>query len=694
MKQILFTLFLFLIFHFTQAQTAPNLNSYTADTSKMRVWTEYCRNICLNENFPLLFTSAKKGISISKGNKHFSSIFYYYEGIGYEYSTRQDSLAIDCYEKSLTFAKMEGDMEQVGNIIRRLYYLYYLYKKNEKETALIHYVKSNLKSVIKWEVKANFLVTICNSYLFHDEYEEFVNFAFQTIDVYEHKLPTSKKNNTNIANLYRNIVGAYIQMGQFEKALEYCKIAEKYCMQEHVNLAYLYSYYVKIYSEKGQIELQKSYIQKLEQLNENFYDKQSCLGESYTALSENFLKINKLTDANKYIEKAIQAGFLSKNQEVVVEAKTIKGKILFAMKEYSQAIKLLLFIEKDAKMYDKWNYTELLKVIAQCYKLDGNSEKAYQYLAIYSLEKDTILKESAKKNIANAEAKYQNNIKLHEIKSLKAINTIQQLEEEKSKSEIAVLVLVLLMVIGVSSFTYYKYNERKRINEKLQQLNADLDKANYIKARFFGILNHDLRSPIANIIGLLRQKNDNPELFDAQTVKRLETTTLLQAENLLESMEDMLLWGKGQMNNFAPQITPVPIADLFEYLKKYFAKYEEIIQFEMPSDIILNTDADFLKAITRNLTDNAVKASTLTDKPYLKWKAWINTEHLVCLSITNNSKDIQVIHLKALFDDKETIGIKHGLGLHVIRDLAKACHCRIETETTNQKESTIKLVFE
>jgi len=693
MKQFTLAFFLFVAFLSARGQSAPNLNSYPADTTKMRVWTEYCKKVCLNENFPLLSTSAKKGIALSKGNNRFSSIFYYYEGIGYEYATRQDSLAIDCYERSLSFAKKEGDMEQVGNVIRRLYYLYYLYKKNDRATALINYVKSSVKQVKNWEVKANFLVCICNSYLFYDEYEQFINYAFQTIDVYEHKLPKSKKNNTNIANLYRNIVGAYIQMGQFDKALEYCIVAEKYCLQEHVNLAYLYSYYVKIYSNGSQIDLEKRYIQKLEALNENFYDKQSCLGESYTAFSENYLKINQLSEATKYIEKAIRAGILSKNREVVVEATTTKGKILYAKKEYQPAIKLLLSIEKDAKMYDRWNYTDMLYVIAQCYKLSENSDRAYLYLNTYTLAKDTLLKETAKKNIANAEARYQNNVKLQEIRSLKAENTIHQLEEEKSKSQITVLLLVLLMVVGISGFIYYKSKERKKTNEKLQQLNAELDEANQVKARFFGILNHDLRSPLANLIHLLELKKENDHAIDQATIIRLENQSIDSAQNLLISMEDMLLWGKGQMSNFEPQMKPISVEVLFRYIASYFESETKIaFSFENSNDLKLISDENILKTILRNLTSNAIKALVRVEHPSIRWSAR-HDDDFTYLTITDNGHGVSKDHLKALYDETEVVGVKNGLGLHLIRDLSGIVDCNIELESSTPNGTTFCLRF-
>ena len=47
------------------------------------------------------------------------------------------------------------------------------------------------------------------------------------------------------------------------------------------------------------------------------------------------------------------------------------------------------------------------------------------------------------------------------------------------------------------------------------------------------------------------------------------------------------------------------------------------------------------------------------------------------LSITDNGPGASSEQFKALYDEKEVIGIKTGLGLHLIRDLAKAINCKI-----------------
>jgi nitrate/nitrite-specific signal transduction histidine kinase len=47
-----------------------------------------------------------------------------------------------------------------------------------------------------------------------------------------------------------------------------------------------------------------------------------------------------------------------------------------------------------------------------------------------------------------------------------------------------------------------------------------------------------------------------------------------------------------------------------------------------------------------------------------------------------------------LYDDKEGLGINSGLGLHLIRDMAKAIHCRITVYTKIGLGTTILLAFE
>ena len=46
---------------------------------------------------------------------------------------------------------------------------------------------------------------------------------------------------------------------------------------------------------------------------------------------------------------------------------------------------------------------------------------------------------------------------------------------------------------------------------------------------------------------------------------------------------------------------------------------------------------------------------------------------------------------KALYDEKEVVGIKTGLGLHLIRDLAKAINCEIKVDSKVNEGTIITL---
>jgi C4-dicarboxylate-specific signal transduction histidine kinase len=78
----------------------------------------------------------------------------------------------------------------------------------------------------------------------------------------------------------------------------------------------------------------------------------------------------------------------------------------------------------------------------------------------------------------------------------------------------------------------------------------------------------------------------------------------------------------------------------------------------------------------QNLTANAIKALQQTPAAAIKWKAWEENGHIL-LSITDNGPGMSAEKAKTLFDETAISGSRHGLGLHIIRDLAKAINCQL-----------------
>lgn len=249
----------------------------------------------------------------------------------------------------------------------------------------------------------------------------------------------------------------------------------------------------------------------------------------------------------------------------------------------------------------------------------------------------------------------------------------------------------LLSIIG--GLLYYQNRTRKKNNQKLTLFNKELREANQIKARFFSILNHDLRSPVSNIIKLIRlQQNTHVELDDV-TQKRLQTQTVASAENLLSSMEDLLMWSKGQMENFKPQFKKTEIKDVFKDIKIFFNDVFDVeITFENPERISLETDENYLKTIMRNLTSNAVKALSNINEPKIIWKAWLDTNSYI-VSITDNGRGGTNEQFSVLYDEKHVPNIQTGLGLHFIKDMVKAINGRIEVQSEKDKGTVVKIII-
>ena len=185
----------------------------------------------------------------------------------------------------------------------------------------------------------------------------------------------------------------------------------------------------------------------------------------------------------------------------------------------------------------------------------------------------------------------------------------------------------------------------------------------------------------------------NPDLLDEATKKRMEDKTILGAENLLSSMEDILLWSKGQMEQFKPVIKNIEIAKVFDDNKKVFSGYQNIkFIYENNENLILTTDENYLKTIIRNLTSNAINVFSTTNNPTITWKAYSeNNKNYV--SITDNGSGAKQENFKALYDENEVVGIKSGLGLHLIRDLAKAINCEIVVDSKIGEGTTFTLTL-
>jgi len=256
-----------------------------------------------------------------------------------------------------------------------------------------------------------------------------------------------------------------------------------------------------------------------------------------------------------------------------------------------------------------------------------------------------------------------------------------QVREQKKNAFIYLAALLLMAVLGLLFFRLSAV--RKEKNRELTQLNKELDESNKLKARFFGILSHDLRSPVANLISFLNLRRIKPGALSSKETEERENKISLSAQTLLETMESMLLWSKSQMQQFRPEKKPVMITSLLTCIQKNFASTDKVpFSYYCEENIQVVTDENYLKTIMYNLPANSVNALKNTPDAGIEWKAWQKDEKTY-LSITDNGPGTENEKVKALYDGSLISSGKNGLGLQIIRDLSKAIECHI----THQEKS-------
>lgn len=667
-----------------------SLLSFGQTNTFLEKLSNQCEIIKNNGEYKKLIQIASLGISKSDNN-YDKSKFNFYKGYGFEYDNNQYDKAIPYFENSLKFAQKGKYLEQETLALMRLNYLYYSTKKFKERDQLIEYIKTIVDTTKSVYSKGILFGSLGEYYLDKSEISKFIDYKLKAIE-FRKKFPKTDNNNfVNIGISYSQIGQAYIKMKQFRKGLEYCNLAKPYLKESANAMAFLHNDFIKCYWGLQNLDSLVSHRNKIYGLVTKDDSLFLSLSSANRYLAEYYVDKKQLSKANSYLKEADYFGLKSKDTEILMEINLTRGKIFFEQKNYKEAISILKEASVHAYEFDKTVFITINKLIAKSYKAQANWKEALHYFEIYNKVNEEVLKESTKQSIANAEAKFQNQYKQEKIDLLSAENKLKNAEIENSKKQ-KIYFFIGFSLLLIIAFLLFKQSEnRKKSNIKLQVLNYELEEANKAKLRFLNILNHDLRSPVASLIQFLHLKKESPDLLDEVSKTRLEQKTIAGAENLLNSMEDILLWSKGQMENFKPQPEKINISELFHDIKNHFSSTENItIQFENNSNIKLFTDQNFLKTIMRNLTGNAIKALENIDNPMIIWKAW-NENNTTFISITDNGKGATIEQFKALYDEKEIVGIKTGLGLHLIRDLAKMIDCEINVETSENKGTKVVL---
>lgn len=320
-------------------------------------------------------------------------------------------------------------------------------------------------------------------------------------------------------------------------------------------------------------------------------------------------------------------------------------------------------------------------LLSQISEQQGDHQTALQHYKNYQQLNDSIY-------TANAQ------LKLKEAQVRQNVADYQK-EKEQAKREAALLntrnqlylalVFAFLSIILLGGFLFLQLrkarNQLKAQNLQLQQLNATKDK-------FFGIIAHDIRSPIVALEGVGEQMTYYLEKQQPDKLARLASRVEKTAQQLGTLLDNLLNWALLQQGVIPYRPKPINIklamAELMEIFQANAQAKNIQMESNIPEDLVAYADENTFQAILRNLVSNAIKFTPSGGKVAVTTES---KENKVFININDTGTGISVEKLAKLFvidksSEKGTAGEKGtGLGLMLVKELVELNKGSVQVES-------------
>lgn len=414
---------------------------------------------------------------------------------------------------------------------------------------------------------------------------------------------------------------------------------------------------------------------------------------------------NQIDSANYYFKKVLQiSDELGENAQKVatVEALMQLATIAKANKNYNLQYE---YLEQTKAFCEKFNLNQsLLQVYHKLQKfyLDfNNTEKATYYLNAYN-------------ELSNAVHRVQledRNRLTESMASIHQLNTTTAALEKENAAQASTifyrnisLFITALFLIGL----FIVLRKLRRINKELISQNetihkqkSKLQELNATKNKFFSIVAHDLRSPLASLKSFSSVLVDHIDLLSKEEILNMGIKLDISVDNTLKMADNLIVWAKSQMNVIEDKKELINLKQVVNEVVQVFKEIASNKEVSLVTSIMgapkFMGDKDQVEFIIRNLINNAIK--------FTPRKGMVN------VSVTQTSNHIKIVvsdtgvgmtpeYRDNLFSIQKSKGIPgtegekgSGLGLVLSSEFVKRNDGKIQVESKEEKGTTITVTF-
>ncbi len=284
---------------------------------------------------------------------------------------------------------------------------------------------------------------------------------------------------------------------------------------------------------------------------------------------------------------------------------TYMADIYVAKKDFKRA---LSYAEESLEMAKEHRLKEQIRdsnyKLYELYKMIGNSAMALDFHENFLVYKDSLTDIETVQQMADLRTEFEVGQKQTEVDLLTAEHRTQRI------ITIAVGAFAFILIV-LAAIIYKYYRSKAKINRILGEQKAELERLNSTKDKFFSIISHDLRSPVAGFNGISQMIKMMVQT--KQTDQLLEMTEHIDSsvDQLSKLLDNLLNWAMQQQGHVPNVPEKLSLKEMAEDLVKTLStmaqgKFIELIA-DVPENLELWCDKNTTMTILRNLVSNALK---------------------------------------------------------------------------------------
>ena len=506
-----------------------------------------------------------------------------------------------------------------------------------------------------------------------------------------------------IGNDYTNIAIIYSNMRDYPQAVEYFRralqIAREFPHDNGVSTAYLNL--GDVYTKEGELDSAIIYTQLALDLSEKAHDSviQSI---SFSNLGDIYNKRSEPVKALPCLERSLRLSEDIHDPEGVAYT---NGSLAEAYRLLGQFPKSIAYAENSLRESRALDAVESIKTAYHILYADhlaaGKYPEALDYRNLEVALSDSLYSLEKEKQIKMLQSDYELREKQHQVDLLQTERLRQIAELQKGRIRLYFIIACAASLIIWAFFLSRSNQQRKRINRLLSdhnkeiiERNRELAALNDLKIKLFSIIGHDLRSPVATLIGfvdLLKTSTLSPDQVRQFGVQMSES--LMDTASLLDNL---LFWAKSQMDGLQIRAQAFDVVPVVKQNARLIAnralKKKILLSLEVPSvPVMVFADEAMVDLVIRNLVDNALKFSREGDT--IRLSADVAGEG-VEISISDTGKGIPAEDQPKIFNTNSftTPGTSRekgsGLGLSLCKEMIEKNNGRIWFESASAAGTT------